>query len=243
MSLQGFCCLESRNVPIGIDRRCLTDQSFAIAPSTSCAHRQWLGVDGWSRCSQERPCTPRPADAWRAILKQQAGAVRKREAARETVKPGREFVCCECARSGLKYGGMGRCSTCYQRQRARMNGAQPKVILEQIPCPVCSAPFIPHSMGDGRKRKKSCSVACGRVLRNRAVTASKQPARPPEMTASGREVSQIVPSICTEHRQEMSGGRPIRTSCQACAKQRRRLALGVEPRPYRQAQAAQRIAS
>jgi hypothetical protein len=82
MTLQGFCLTEMSNVPAGPDRRCINDNSLVIAPSTSCAHRRWLGVDGWSACGQENPCKPRPADAWRAVLKQQAGAVRKSEADR-----------------------------------------------------------------------------------------------------------------------------------------------------------------
>jgi hypothetical protein len=173
--LEGFCCLCADDVPMTLARRCLADGSLVLPPSTGCAHQRWL--DGsWSTCS----CKPVKAGTWRAILKQQDGAVRKREADRaavETVRPGREFVCCECGRSGLKYGGMGRCSTCYQRMRARMNGRKPNATIAEIPCPVCATPFKPYSRGEDRERRKACSQPCGRQLaaqtnRERSAVAS-----------------------------------------------------------------------
>lgn len=197
--IEGFCTLELSNVAATVDRRCVNDNSLVVAPSTFCAHRQWLGVDGWSACVQVNPCKPRPADAWRAILSQQEKAVKRRDdehAALQTLR----------------------------RARARQ---QPS---PEIPCPVCTTPFS-ERLSARSSTRKTCSAACGRVLRNRVVTAAKRPARPPALTTSGREASQIVTSICAEHRQEMRNGQPIRTSCRACDRHAERRALGVQSRP------------
>lgn len=201
----GFCVACAADVAIGPDRRCLTDSSLVLPPSTGCNHQRLIN-GSWSTCR----CKPVAAGTWQKVL---APRDRPPEYQSTAVR---------------RFSGATTLTTHESRRiaQARRQRSQ-RYPTPEIPCPVCSKPFSERLSAHGSMRK-TCSSACGRVLRNRAVTASKQPARPPELTPSGREASQLVPSICATHRQEMRNGQPIRSFCRACdRKAGRREAQGV----------------
>lgn len=145
----GFCTLESVNVAASIDRRCPNDNSLVIAPSTLCAHRQWMAEGGWSECLQERPCPPRAADEWRKMLDQQAAAVKKRDKDRAA----RQFSAAHGARPKL--------ATAHKGRRISFK-AEPSQIIPAL----CSEHL--QDIRNGRPKHRACQ-ACQRRARRRMM--------------------------------------------------------------------------
>lgn len=192
MTLEGFCCQCATDTEIGADRRCITDGSLALPPSTMCIHARLLN-GAWSPCTHLPACKPVEPGTWRKILAQQGVAVAKRERDRNNAarrftagassapklapsnkpqqprKPPRAvddstFVCSECQEPGRRRHSGTICHRCYQNVRRRVAGAPPKPRLPILPCPICDTPFKPRSFGPGKGRRQTCGPVCGNIV-------------------------------------------------------------------------------
>jgi endogenous inhibitor of DNA gyrase (YacG/DUF329 family) len=90
------------------------------------------------------------------------------------------------------------------------------------PARVCALPGCGIVFNPRAAHQRCCSAPHREAL-SRAEGRRRQ--RAPVV----REPSQLVPSICTVHKQEMRHGRPAAQHCYSCRKQAKRRAAGIQP--------------
>lgn len=194
----GFCVACADDVAIGPDRRCLTDSSLVLPPSTGCAHQRWTGED-WSACTL---CKPVAAGTWQKVL-----APRDRPP--------------EYQSTAVRRFSGDMTLTAHESRRiaqARRQRSQ-RYPTPEIPCPVCSKPFSERLSAHGSTRK-TCSSECGHQLRT--TNAARAPRR------EGQRRDMAVRSMACVGCGEKDRPHKARGLCQKCWSAERRRAVGAK---------------
>lgn len=235
--IEGFCIAEQDDVPIGSDRRCLTDGSLTIPPSTGCPHQRFVN-GAWSACdpstwnNQAKPCKPVAPGTYRVLLKQQAGALAKRENDRKqraaalgqhgrltthrtlAAFPERDGVPKTAPRRAPRQRSPRRSSTPSSSDvLSPRPPRRPRESLVPVPCPMCGTRFIPK-LHHGQ-RQMTCSKSCGeRYKHAQAASQNLKPGLPEHMAR--------MRAVRNENRHTTWG--PSASECKGC---------GTKDRPHR----------